>query len=610
MIKSGNLKKLIPHIVAILIFVIVAVIYFYPQVKGYRLKQHDIQQYIGMSNEISNFRAKFHEEPLWTNSAFSGMPAYQISADNSNAVNSLANFISKILPGTLGQLFFLMIGFYILLMCFNISPWLAIIGSVAFGLSSFDILYLVAGHNAKVHALSFIAPLIGSIIYAYRKNYLIGSALLSVFVCLQLSANHVQMTYYMLFMLAAIIIVEFYLYLQNKELRKFFKVSALLLVAGILGVLPTISNLMVTNEYGKYTTRGKSELTISPDNNRDDNNNNALESSYIKQHSLGKGEIWSLVFPNVKGGAMGFIGQDKEIMKEVSPAYKNMVAQQSSYWGEQYVSGGAFYYGATVFLLFVLGMFFVKDKIKWAFFAVSVLAVLLSLKYSKITDFFIQYFPLFNKFRDTKMMLVLVQISFPLLGMLFVNNLLKNDIEKKKFIYVSLSVSGIFLLFYIMPSVWFGFFSRDETRQFSNLLTNYSNNHDALVQIEELKKEIIHARIGIFKKDCLRSLFFIVATAAIIYLFLIKKLKEKSFLVLLGCLILIDLWGVDKRYLNNDKKGRQYKQWENADKYRNPYPATVADNAILNAEKESDNLVKANDKYIAGSTRKKSTVST
>ena len=588
---NNILKKSIPHFTAILVFIVISGIYFSPQLKGYLLRQSDVEQYIGMSKEIYDYRAKYDEEPLWTNSAFGGMPAYQISTKNSNLINSLKNYILKIMPRPIGYMFFLMIGFYILLLCFNVNPWLAIIGSIAFGLSSINILYLGTGHNAKVHAISFIPPIAGSIIYAYRKNFLTGSAMLSFFTCLHLSANHVQMTYYMLYLIIAIVIVEFYSYMKNNLLPKFFKISMVLLLAGVLGVLPTISNLIVTYEYGKHTIRGKSELTISADNKTSNNRNDALDSDYIKQYSLGFGEIWSLAIPNIKGGSSGMLGNNKEFINKVHPDYRSTIAQYSSYWGDQYSSGGAFYFGASIFLLFVLGIFFVKDKIKWALLAVSLLAIILSWKYSHILDMFIKYVPLFNKFRDTKMMLILVQLSFPLLGFLFLNNFIKNGVDKKRFLYVSLGISSLFLLFYMIPATWFDFLSKMEIQHFNNQLSNYNNNPNVLMQIEEFKKELIDIRIDIFKKDCLRSLFFILATATIIYLVIIRKLRERTFLLILSILVLVDLWSVDKRYLNNEKKGSQYKLWVDSQKYKNPFKATVADNEILKYEMESSPML-------------------
>lgn len=584
-------KKILPHIVAILVFIIISVIYFSPQLDGHLLKQSDIEQHIGMSKEVVDFRAKFNSEPLWTNSMFGGMPAYQISTKNTNIISSIKNIILKVIPRPIGYMFILMAGFYILLLCFNINPWLAIIGGLAFGLASFNILYLATGHNAKVHAISFIPPLVGSIIYAYRKNFLVGSALMSIFTCLHLSANHIQMSYYLVYFLIAVIIVEFIHHLNNNLLPKFFKISAILIVAGVLGILPAISNLIVTKEYGKYTTRGKSELTISADN-MEKSSNDALDSEYIKRYSLGYGELWSLVIPNVKGGSNGYIGQHEEIMKKVPQEYRRSISQQSSYWGEQYGSGGAFYYGASVFLLFVLGIFFVKDIIKWALLSVSVVAIILALKYSGIVDFFIESVPLFNKFRDTKMMLILVQVSFPLLGILFLNKLINNGIDRKRILYVTLGLVSIFLLFYAAPKFWFGFLSRGETQQVNEHLANIRNNPFELRQFEDWKSELVNARILMFKKDCLRSLFFVMAAGLLVVMFAYRKLKESTFLVLLGVLVLVDLWGVDKRYLNNKKKGAKYLQWVDSYKYSNPFTATVADMAILKNETETVPLLK------------------
>ncbi|MDA3952632.1 MAG: YfhO family protein [Bacteroidales bacterium] len=567
------IQKITPHLTAVFIFLIISAIYFSPQLKGDKLHQGDQLQYQGMSKEIVDFRNETGEEALWTNSTFGGMPAYQISVKSSNLVKKTKDLVLKIIPRPIGYIFFSMIGFYILLLCFNVNPWLAIIGGIAFGLSSINMLYLAGGHNAKVHAISFIPPIIGGIFFAYRKNYITGAALVSLFVSWHLSANHFQMTYYLLYLILAVVGVELYLHFKNGLFKKFVKISSVLLIAGILGALPIFSNLFLTYEYSKYTTRGESELTITADNNTINKvENEALNSDYIKQYSLGFGEVWSLVIPDVKGGRMNLIGNKKEIIDNVNPNYKNTVAQQASYWGEQASSGGAFYFGVSVFLLFVLGMFMVKDKFKWALLAVSLLAIILSWKYGSIVDWFIANVPLFDKFRDTKMMLILVQLSFPLLGFLFVNTLLKSEINKKHFIYISLGVIGLILIFYVMPTVWFDFFNRAEVAQFDKLLASYKSNPNALMQIRELKDEIVSARIEIFKKDCFRSLFFVLSTALIIYLFIIKKVKQNAFLLILGVIILVDLWGVDKRYLNDEnfvskRQEKQFFQMTEADKY-------------------------------------------
>lgn len=383
----------------------------------------------------------------------------------------------------------------------------------------------------------------------------------------------------------AVLLFEFYQSYKDKLLPTFFKISAMLLVAGLIGVLPTISNLIVTNEYGKQTTRGKSELTITADANSDKSNEtDALDADYIKQYSLGYGEAWSLVIPNVKGGRMGYLGNYEDAMSKVPAKYQKTVSQQYSYWGEQYSSGGAFYFGASIFLLFLLSIFFVKDRIKWAMLAVSALAILLSWKYNPLVDWFIDYVPLFSKFRDTKMMLILVQVSFPLLGFLFLNKLLKNGIDKKMFLYISAGAGALFLLFYAFPGVFFDFQSNAEIQNYTNQLLKYANDPGTIIQIEEINHEIVAARKVIFREDVLRSLLFILATSALIYLFMLKKLKQTAFLALLAVVIIADLWTVDKRYLNNDKKGSQYFHWVDSYQYKNPFQATVADAGILNNE--------------------------
>ncbi len=569
------INKALPHLTAIAVFLILSAIYFSPQLKGYILHQGDLIQFKGMSKEIVDYREKTGKETLWTNSAFAGMPAYQISVKRQNLVKSVKNIILRIIPRPIGYMFFLMIGFYILLLCFNVNPWLAILGGVAFGLSSLNILYLGAGHNAKVHAISFIPPIVGGIYYAYRKNIYVGGALVALFVSWHLSANHFQMTYYFLFLVLAIVIIEFYRAYKSQLVSRFVRVSAVLLLAGILGALPSFSNLYLTYEYSKHTTRGESELTISADQrNKTQSENDALDRDYIKQYSLSHGEVWSLIIPDVKGGKMNLIGNKPDILNKVNPQYRNMIAQQPSYWGEQMSSGGAFYFGASVFLLFLLGMFFIKDKIKWALFAVSLLAVFLSWKHGGLVDWFIDHFPLFNKFRDTKMMLILAQLSFPLLGLIFVNRLITNPIDKKKFLYVSGGLVGLLILFYMMPTVWFSFFSTGEVTQFNKLLANYKGNPNAISQIRDLKSEIVNARVGIFKQDVIRSLFFIAATATVVYLFMVKKLKRNSFIVILGLLILVDLWFVDRRYLNDDNFQSQRQAKE-------PFQMTQADKYIL-----------------------------
>ncbi|MBN1184454.1 MAG: hypothetical protein JXB49_19335 [Bacteroidales bacterium] len=595
MMNNINFKKIIPHIIAIAIFITINLIYFNPQLSGNKLKQSDNITSKGMSKECGDFREKYHAEPLWTNSMFGGMPAYQISMSNPNIISRTENLILKVMPKPMGYILLMMIGFYILLLCFDIDPKAAIIGAIAFGLSTYNILYMVGGHNSKVHAISLIPPIIGGIIYAYRKNYLIGSVLVAIFTCLHLTANHLQMTYYMLFLLIAVVLAQLYISIKNKLFPSFLKASIFLLIGAMIGMMPPIANVVLTKEYSKYTTRGKSELTISENENIQHTTSiDALDPDYIKQYSFGYSEVLSLVIPNINGGTMGYLGNDKDLMKNVPAEYKQTIAQFPRYWGEQYATGGAFYFGASIFILFLLGAFFVQDKMKWALIVVTLMSAMVSWKYSSITDFFIAHVPLFNKFRDTKMILMLVQICFSLLALLFIKHLIENGVNKKKYIYITLTVSGLLFLFYIAPDTWFNFFSRNENQYFTDLQQNYRNDQITLNQIDKVKNIITDIRISIFRKDCLRSLFFILVTSGVVYAYIIGKIKETNLYIILGLIVLIDLWNVDKRYLNNDKKGSKYVQWVKTYEYANPFTATNADKAIL--QQEINNNAEINNK--------------
>jgi len=574
-----KLPSFLPHLVAISIFISLSAIYFAPQFNGYSLNQSDISQFIGMSKEIVDYRQMENIDPLWTNSAFCGMPAYQISMNSTNSLSAVESFIFfNILKSPFSYLVLAMVCFYILLICFEVDPWLSIVGAIAFGFSTILILYLGGGHNTKVHAIAFIPGIIGSLVYAYRKNHRIGGLLLCVFICLHLSANHIQETYYLLFLILAIVLFELYKFYAERRLVSFMRISTFLLLSTILGIIPTTANMLLTNEYGKYTNRGKSDLTISVNQSNDNSEMKGLERNYIKEYSLGYGEVWSLAIPNVKGGAAGRLGDFKGEIDDVSPEYRSNVENTLSYWGEQYSTGGAFYFGATIFLLFVLGMVFIKDRLKWAFFASSILAVLLSWKYSPILDFFINHVPLFNKFRDTKMMLILVQLSFPLLGLLFLNDLIKAPVNKKKLFYTIGATIGIFALFYLLPSLWFNFLSTNEEMVFNKQITQYPQ---AFEQINQFKSEIEKIRIAIFRADVIRSIFFMILISGSIILFIQKKIKQHIFILSIGILVLIDLWMVNKRYLNNDTRSHH---WVKTIDKNMPFKPTVADIEILKSE--------------------------
>ena len=581
------LLHILPHIIAVIIFITVTAVYFAPQYEGYELNQSDIHQFLGMSKEISDFRNKENVEPLWTNAAFGGMPTYQISMRNPNILTWIEDLVVfKIANAPFGYLLLAMLSFYILLLCFDIDPWLCIVGAVAYGLTSIFVLYLAGGHNSKVHAIALLPGVIAGLIYGYRKNVRMGGLLLCVFLCLHLSANHIQETYYLTYLLFAIVLFEGFRYYKERRIIKFIKISLFLLIAAIIGVVPTLSNLLLTNEYGKYTNRGKSDLTVSLNGAGNNSESKGLDRDYIKEYSMGYGELWSLAIPDVKGGESNRLGNFKDKLKNVAPENLQNVEKFPGYWGEQSGTGGAFYFGSAIFLLFVLGMVFIKDKIKWAFFGISVLAVILSWKYSAILDMFIDYMPLFNKFRDTKMILVLVQISFPLLAMLFLNNLVKSTLDKKKLYYTLAATFGLFLLFYILPTFCFSFLNYDEIHYFQKISAKYPL---AIQQISLFKTDIEHVRISIFRDDVLRSMFFMLLATIPIVLFVKKKIDKRYLIFGIGVVVLVDLWNVDKRYLSANTESSS---WIKKSVNKTQFSPGTADYQILKWEKESNSDLK------------------
>ncbi|MBN1949726.1 MAG: YfhO family protein [Bacteroidales bacterium] len=586
-LKNIDYKKALPHLVALAIFLAVSSVFFLNQLSGLRVYQHDAEMHVGMSKESSDFRDKYGEETLWTNAAFGGMPTYQISMKNANVIQSVDKLILKVFPRPIGYILLLMAGFYIFMLLLDVDPKIAIIGSIAFGLASYNILYIGAGHNNKVHALAYIPPILGSVIYAYRKNFLIGSALLAFFACLHLSANHMQLTYYMLFLVLAIVIVQFIISFKEKLLPRFLKASLFLVLGGLLSVLPSAKSILLTQEYSDETTRGKSELTIQVDEKDVNKKGSGLGKEYITQYSLGDGEIWSLIIPNAKGGNQGLIKDDPKLMNKIdSEEDKLLLGEQNRYWGEQDSSGGALYYGASVFLLFILGVFFIRDKLKWAFLAASVLAMLLSLKYGAFTEFAINKLPMFSKFRDTKMILILVQVSFAFLAVLFINYLASNTVDKKRFLYVSGGVLGVLLLLALFPTAWFDFLGKREVEHVDYLkslpLERLRDQDRAQVSAMLKSYELLPGlRLKIFRADVFRSIFFMLLTAGAVYLFIAKKINKLQLIVGLGIIVLVDLFMVDKRYFTNEKTVNHINKWVDKYSYSNPFKPSLADSSIL-----------------------------
>ncbi len=564
-------KKPLPYVVALAIFLTITLVYFSPIFEGKMLKQQDIAMFKGMSKEIADFRAKTGQEPLWTNSMFGGMPAWQISVEyGGNLMLKLDRIIRLDLPRPADLVFLYFLGFFILLLVLEVDPWLSIVGAIAFAMSSYFFIILGVGHNSKAHAIGYMAPVLAGIILTYRGKFWKGGLMTAIALALEIVAGHLQITYYLLILILVYGIYEFINSLKEKQLPRFLKATGILIIAAGFAILTNITSLWGTYQYSKYSMRGKPVLTSEKENK-----SGGLDRDYITAWSYGIGETWSLMIPDVKGGASGYIGMDNSAMDQVNPQFRRIIAQQNSYWGDQPGTAGPVYVGAIIVFLFVLGMFLLEDRMKWALFAATVLAIFLSWgkNFMGLTNFFIDYVPGYNKFRAVSMILVIAELTMPLLAVMVVNKILKNPkllLEKMKLFYIALGLTGgISLLFYLMPTTFFSFFSQYEIHQF-NLLK--MNNDPA--QVTAFMNNLQNVRIAIFRQDAIRSFIFILLAALALFAFAKGKLKKSWFLILLGLLVLIDMTGVDRRYLNDSN-------FEIAHKAEVPFPETQADRDIL-----------------------------
>jgi len=587
-------KKYLPHAVAILVFALVTIIYFKPLFSGKELRQDDIMRHKGMSKEIADYRNLNNTEPLWTNSMFGGMPAYQISAKYpGNWIGHLDNVFKLYLPLPGGYLFLYCLGFFILLLCLDVMPWLALIGALAYALSSYFLIILEAGHNSKANALGYLPALVGGVILLFKGRHWLGLAVTALFTAMELNANHVQISYYGYILIGFMIAGYFISYLKEKKLGSFIKPLAFFIIASLIGVLPNAGNLMTTNEYGKYSTRGKTELTIksslrkdkalndSPDagNNEiaseplkqqyEKNTTTGLDADYATQWSYGIGETFTFLIPDFKGGPSSSIGNaDPNSLKKVSPDFREQVASNNSYFGDQPFTSGPVYIGAIIVFLAFLGMFIIKNTLKWPLFFATVLTVALGWgsNFMSLTDFFMHNIPGYNKFRAVSMIMVIAELTLPLLAILAIHellkhknwdekiklNLLKKEISLKKLVIISASVVGGFCLTaYVMPDLVNSFTAYNEEAVLINQAVKAGNPEQEVRQyVMELMPQLEIARKAIFKSDAMRSLIFIGLAFIALYLFFTNKIKKELFLGVLGFFIVVDLWTVDTRYLN------------------------------------------------------------
>ncbi len=542
-------KELAPYLIAIAIFVLMTIVYVNPLLEGKRLLQPDIVKFMGMAKEITDFREQTGQEALWTNSMFGGMPAFQISVKWAyNVSNWFHEIITLGLPRPADMIFLYFAGFFIFLLLLNVNPWVALAGAVGFAFSSYNFIIIEAGHNSKAVAIAYMAPVLASIVFTFRKSLVAGGLLFAIFMGLQIFANHYQITYYLALMVLFYGIFEFYEHLRQGRTGHFFKSFAVLVAGLVIAAGINIGNLWGTYSYSSETMRGGTELTIG-----DRQPSSGLSKDYITNWSYGVGETFSLLIPNVKGGATGALGENTKAMAKVDQQYRNFVAQQNHYWGDQPFTSGPVYAGAVVLFFFFFGIFYVKGPLKWGLIAATILSIALAWgkNFMPLTEFFIDYIPGYNKFRAVSMTLVIAGLSIPALAFLGMQQLVKNpglfNIKGKEFFTAIGLTAGLALVFYIAPTAFFNFTSQMEETLFAGWK---AENPEAEGQIGLFMAALKDARIEIFRSDALRSMLFALLAGGVTFLFALKKIKAAAFAGIVVALITLDMWPVNKRYLN------------------------------------------------------------
>lgn len=554
-------RKYLAPVVAILLFIIITALFFKPMViDGKQIRQGDIQHHQGMSKEIADFREKEGREPLWTNSMFGGMPAYQISVlYPSNFMNPLQLAFSKVtrIPFPLTAILLCMVGFYFLMIALKVDPWVSIAGAIAFGLTSYMITLVPAGHNSKMYAIAYMAPVVMGVLLTFRGRLWLGAGLTAFALALEINANHLQITYYLLMLLVFIGLGENIRLFREKKLKELIRIDLILVVAVVIAILPNIGNLLLTNEYGKHTTRGQSELTLD---NTEHNKTEGLSIDYATQWCYTKSETMTLMIPDFMGGASEAIATyDPDALKKVDKVYRESIGGQSAYFGEVIFTSGPYYVGAIICFLFVLAMFIVKDKIKWWLFGATVLAILLSWGHHFIglTEFFFNYVPGYNKFRAVSMILVIVNLTLPILAMLAIKEIMadpaavKRDIKK---VYYAFGITGgICLLIWLAPGAFVETVDEDTTNQVLSGIQQQGGTQD---QAYEYIAQLEIAREAIVKSDAGRSFLLILCGAVLIWFFIRKPFHAGILAAGLAFLVTVDMWSASHRYIDDSNYTR------------------------------------------------------
>ena len=547
MMKS--LKQWLPDVLVVVLFVGISFAYFFPaDIEGRILYRHDSSASRGAGQELHEYHERTGEIPRWTNALFGGMPTYQMapSYNSGDILQSGINAYHLWLPENVWYVFVYLLGFYILLRAFDFRWYLAMLGSVIWAFSSYFFIIIAAGHIWKVMALAYLPPMIAGIVLAYRGKYLWGLVVTAVFGAFEIRANHVQMTYYYLFIIAGMVIAYWIEGLKKKDYQHLFKATGACVIAAVIAVCLNLSNLYHTWQYSKESMRGASELVKK---NTENQTSSGLDRDYITQWSYGIDETWTLLVPNAKGGASVPLSESKTAMKHADSYYTGIYQQMGQYWGNQPMTAGPVYVGAFVMMLFVLGLFIVKGPMKWALLVVTILSVLLSWgrNFMPFTDFFLDYVPMYAKFRTVASILVIAEFTIPLLAMLALKKIVDEPEllkRKAKWLCVSFALTGgIALLFALMPKFFFSdFISYNEMQALSQIPAE---------QLTPLLQNLTEMRVAVFVEDCWRSFYIILVSTGVLLSMIYGKLKKEYAVGIILIICLVDMWTVNKRYLND-----------------------------------------------------------
>ncbi len=568
MIKAIKINWL-PIVSAIVLYFIISVVYFSPVMQGKVLAQHDKMVWVASSKEIKSFKEETGEKTLWTNSMFSGMPTYLINSLSEGnqliPLHKLLNLNNSFRP--VSFLFLYLLGFFLALMVFGVNPWLSLVGAFAFAFSSYFFIIIQAGHITKAIAIGYMAPIIAGVYLAFNKKELWGTILMAIFLSIQILINHLQITYYTFLIILVFGIFQIINTIREKQFNSFVKSLSYLLLGAFLAIGSNFLGLSVVYDYGKDSTRGASELTGNKANKT-----TGLDKDYITSWSYGQLESFTLLVPNIMGGAsQGELGKESEmynaLKKMGNPNARQIIKQMPTYWGDQPFTSGPTYAGALVIFLFVLALFLVEGQLKWWLLTATILSIMLAWGKNMMwfTDLFLDYLPGYNKFRAVSMTLVIAELTIPLLAILGLQKVFSGDYDKDKIVkqlLYALGITGgmVILLILGLSSSSTAFIGAQDISMFG--------------QNDILLDAIRADRSALFRSDALRSLFYILFGAGAIYLFLKQKIKSYLLIILIGLGIISDLWTVDKRYLNNDSFVRKTQKEQQ-------FKPSIADQSIL-----------------------------